>query len=53
MRLMSCYRTTGRRLSVARCDGRTLTQKVTAEGVEMKIEVLAVQKAKEDRYKPS
>ncbi len=28
-------------------------QKVTAEGVEMKIEVLAVQQAKEDRYKPS
>ena len=22
---MSCYRTTGRRLSLARCDGRTLT----------------------------
>lgn len=28
-------------------------QKVTAEGVEMKIGVLAVQQAKEDRYKPS
>ena len=26
MRLMSCYRTTGRRLSLARCDGRTLTE---------------------------
>ena len=39
---MSCYRTTGRRLSLARCDGRTLTFIYLEHGAHYAIGALAI-----------